>query len=277
MFKFIAYTILLFIAQGCALFRAPVCDCAKQPTPTCNVTDARPISFNQDNVEPKEEEVVVIPSSEAANLVPIDPWDDSLHADPKNKGIVKTFAKVGQPIAAFRGEFGTKYGEEYVGIMNDKIVFSNGGWSSSYRISKLALSADLKKINLGSPQTGDTPKVELKSARAADLLRDGVNELAVIVASTDDPTKRIYRFQIFKTIGQHVAKVFDHPFAVKTAEGARQVARIDFIDGPNGTQIRLTPLSEDGLLDLTHIKIFSWNQWEGMFRVPKKAPTSPRR
>ncbi len=265
------------MAQGCALFQSPVCDCKTQAVPTCEVPNTSPISFNQGTVEPKEEKVVEIPSSEAANLVPIDPWDKGLLIDAKGKGIVKTFSKFGLPIVAFNGEFGTKYGDEYVAIMKDKIAFRNGSWTSTYQITHLALGPELKKLNLGDPKTSDVPIVNPKSATAADLLGDGVNELAVIVASTDDPSKRVYRYQIFKTIGQHIAKVFDHPFAVKTADGTRQVARIDFIDGAQGTQIRLTPLSEDGLLDLAHIKIFTWNQWEGMFRVPKKAPTSPRR
>ena len=223
MSKLISYIILLVLAQGCALFQTPVCDCKKQGTPTCEVPNSNPISFNQDNVDPKEEEVVVIPSSEAANLIPVDPWDKSLNANPNEKGIVKTFSKIGLPLAAFRGEFGTKYGEEYVAVMKDKIAFSNGSWKSTYRITNLALGAELKKINLGDPQTGDSPKVDPIAATAADLLGDGVNEIAIIVASTNDPSKRIYRYQIFKTIGQHIAKVFDHPFAVRTADGTRQV------------------------------------------------------
>ncbi|GEM_PF-4013481 len=272
---------LLFVfSPGCALFQTPLCDCKKQPIPTCE-TPQSPITLNP-NADPggegtKEEVVIAIPSSEAARLSAFDPWDPRLNVDPNDKAILRHFSKYGPPLNAFQGEFGTKYGEEYVAVFKDKLVFLNGSWITAFDIGNLALANDLKTLNIGDPLPTNSKKNPPKSAMATDLLRDGVNEIGVIVATTNDPTKRVFRFQIYKTIGQHIAKIFDHPFAVRTAKGTRQVARIDFIEGAHSTRIRTTPLSEDGLLDLAHIKIYSWNQWEGMFRVPKKAPTSPQR
>ena len=255
------------LLTGCGaiknMLRPMVCDCEKEVAceePRAN-SQSPIVQVNRNTEEAPEPDERDVTSSEAAALEAIDPSlpDATLDVASQKKSLKSKLTF--EPLFAFKGDFSGKRGPDYVGADDDMVMFSNGKWRSQLPIDTLMRVDELKD--------------PLYKPFAAQLVKDDALELVLFTVDSSDPAQRVYLMQVYKAIGERIGIVFEYAFARKTANGITPLAKIDFVEGAHHRRIRVTPVSPDGLLDLANIKVFAWNKWEGMFRVPRKPPTAP--
>lgn len=246
------------------MLRPMVCDCEKEAkacaepaqtsdSPIVQVSSPQPEGSSPTSLEPS-----AVQSSAIADLNVIDvEAKEAVFEDP-----AKLKRQFPVPlVAGFRGNFSKKAGTEYAGVDKTTLYFRRGKWRQQASFDTLAAKDELESIDL--------------RPFAAEMIKDGTLELVLFSVDTSQESRRVYRFRIYKVIGERIGLVFDQPFAVKTASGVQQLAKIAIVEGVHHPRIRVTPYSEDGLLDVNNARLLVWNKWEGMFRVPTKAPTAP--
>ena len=94
--------------------------------------------------------------------------------------------------------------------------------------------------------------VETDAVRAAKFVDDRID---LVVAHRVDGEERLI---VLRCIGNALAKVFDAP----------------------ASSVEHVVLGEERAFRVTQndqVRVHRWNKWEGMFRVPARAPTAPRR
>ncbi|MFB6351122.1 MAG: hypothetical protein ABEN55_09330, partial [Bradymonadaceae bacterium] len=50
---------------------------------------------------------------------------------------------------------------------------------------------------------------------------------------------------------------------------------VDFVRSDGNTHLRWIPADEQGNPDFNGAAVLEYNQWEGVFRIPKPPPTAP--
>ncbi len=168
-----------------------------------------------------------------------------------------TFAKENQ---AVRGRF-TKRGTDELAIISpeSEISIYNSRGRVAYRDKDRPL-ASAEGLPYG-------PVLGMR------LVRDGRLELLLITQEQTNETTNIY-FSIYKVFGREIGRVFDAKIGEAHDGKFVPFARVQTMEGDRDHFLELTPVKEGTPVE-TDRQIFHWNHWEGMYRVPRQAPTAP--
>lgn len=107
----------------------------------------------------------------------------------------------------------------------------------------------------GDRLTGKNVAIAADTLQLVHLVDDRIDIVATIAGEQSS------RFVVLRVIGESVAEVFVHD--------GPSAAEIDFVRRGEQWAIRVRD-TDQGVE-----QIFEWNPWEGMFRVPRRAPTAP--
>ncbi|RDV38512.1 hypothetical protein DV096_06750 [Bradymonadaceae bacterium TMQ3] len=110
---------------------------------------------------------------------------------------------------------------------------------------------------------------------ALRVVRDGTLQVLIPYAvDRGEEGARDYYVGIYKVIGNFVGRIFERRVAHRPAADAEvQVfGAITFMRGESHRAIGWAPLGDDA----GEPEVLRWNNWEGVFRVPGPAPTSPK-
>lgn len=116
------------------------------------------------------------------------------------------------------------------------------------------------------------------------VIEDGTTQLLTYWPEqsehSDEQTVRV-KAGVLKVIGPFVGKIFEEPVA-RSPSGDPQadLERTNYVEflrdeDDSETLIRVTPADSGGEPAGDEARIFEWNPWEGVFRVPKPPPTAP--
>ena len=118
------------------------------------------------------------------------------------------------------------------------------------------------------------PKEFGEFARAGEIVRDGRSELVTVGVQSVDGARTIW-LCVWKVIGNEIADIFQKQIGVERDGTWIRTADVRFLTGQRNRFIEYTPIGPDGTRGAP--EIYRWNVWEGMFRVPRPAPTAPSR
>lgn len=141
-----------------------------------------------------------------------------------------------EPVASFRGDFASTEGDELFLVFADSVVVYG---VDGERIAR-------RKMTTIRPET----------VRAVRLVDDRL-EVVVTRAPAPDAKRAEDELVVLRVIGRAVAEVF-------VAAGPD---RVEFVRRHEQKAIRV---------DEGEPKVHLWNEWEGVFRVPQRAPTAPK-
>ncbi len=114
-------------------------------------------------------------------------------------------------------------------------------------------------------------------ATAIRLVRDRPTQLQLLHADTDEEGVTTYYLGIYKMIGPKIGTIFLKPVAHFDDEGSRSpLAEVGYLYGFDARIIEWLPVDDEGDSD-AEPRHYKWNQWEGVYRVPKPPPTAPDR
>ncbi|MEZ4459681.1 MAG: hypothetical protein R3E66_08095 [bacterium] len=118
------------------------------------------------------------------------------------------------------------------------------------------------------------PKEFGEFAQAAEIVRDGRTELVTVGVQSVDGVRTVW-LCVWKVIGNEIADVFQRQIAVERDGTWVRTAEVRFLTGQRNRFIEYTPIGLAG--ERGTAEVYRWNVWEGMFRVPRPAPTAPSR
>lgn len=131
----------------------------------------------------------------------------------------------------------------------------------------------------GQPAAKAADELELPQVQAVRLVRDGSVQMLVVWAKPGDDGSLEVRLSAHKVIGEFIGTIFERPIARRDSAEAplRRLGAHEVLAGERHRFIRWIPAGDDEQLLVDQAEILRWNRWEGVYRVPRPAPTAPRR
>jgi hypothetical protein len=172
---------------------------------------------------------------------------------------------------AFTGNFSTKPGKELLVVRPGKdLAF----YSTDSHIAKLEMGGEQASsvfVDLGLAEERTKPQ-------AVRLIEDGTLQVMLHWREESEDGASAYKVGVFKVIGPYVGRVFERTLAVRDSEDAEVSRRgtYEFLRGDSSRFIRWIPADDSGELLTDQAVTLKWNRWEGVFRVPRPAPTAPK-
>ena len=86
-----------------------------------------------------------------------------------------------------------------------------------------------------------------------------------------------YHLTAYKVIGPYFGASLDREIAAGPSASPTPTAQISFARTKRHMRIIWTPVDDSGAPVRDRQEVLRWDRWEGVFRVPRPAPTAPRR
>ncbi len=112
-------------------------------------------------------------------------------------------------------------------------------------------------------------------------VHDGTLQIMTVRVTASQGAKnaqRTYRVTLFKALGKHFGKALDRVVATGHDSDDASItptATLTVERNDDATQFVWTPLSDTGRPKESARQVLRWNYWEGVFAVPRPAPTAP--
>lgn len=144
---------------------------------------------------------------------------------------------------------------------------------------KVAIYAGERQITtMKFPGSGELPD-ELATVRPVRAVDDETTQLLTFwqEESSEDEQEVGYRVGILKPIGPYVGTIFERTVATRPSPKAdlRRAGYLEFLRGSEHRLIQWTPADDAGEPSVEDANVLEWNEWEGVYRVPKPPPTAP--
>jgi hypothetical protein len=171
----------------------------------------------------------------------------------------------------FTGNYSAQPGDELVVVRPGKDLSIYG---TDSRIGQLALGGDpaassFAELGVAADQT---------KPQAVRLVQDGTLQVMLHWREESEEGTFVYKVGVFKVIGPFVGRIFERTLAVSETEDGelRRRGAYEILRGDSHRFIRWIPADDSGELLTEQAMVLKWNRWEGVFRVPKPAPTAPK-
>ena len=184
---------------------------------------------------------------------------------------------LGPHALAFSADFSTFHKRndqpQLVSIQDKRLTYYNGP-HAVVRVEGVQLLDSSTLKQLGLTQSGLT-----QSALPVQLIQDGSTQLLVYRKVQNAKGDTLYKMTLYKVFGSYIGKVIDQTFAAQLAGSSTIVhtAKLELLRGETHPFLRVTPLDERGQALTNQVQLLRYNGWEGLYLVPSKAPTSPKR
>ena len=112
---------------------------------------------------------------------------------------------------------------------------------------------------------------------AVHVVKDGTTQLLAL-HKQEQRGKTTYHITLFKALGSHFGAPLDRVVArsSKESEAIHLTHCVSLEANEKAAQFVITPMSPKGEPMRKKASVLRWNHWEGVFDVPRPAPTSPR-
>jgi hypothetical protein len=118
--------------------------------------------------------------------------------------------------------------------------------------------------------------IDIPTFQIIDPVRDGLLEIQILAAAKLETDRQRIDLVVIKCIGSSFAQIFRQPIAVASQDTLDVVATVDFVEGDSHAKIRYSPRHRSGDDRKESSRLYHWNRWEGMFRLPRPAPAFKR-
>lgn len=186
-------------------------------------------------------------------------------------------------------------GQEYnVDLDDDDLTVFEGNFSVTEDGEELVVIEQTKRMTVYSPRRKLT-ELELEGEagveafeelgfeadqlepRAVRLVNNDTFQVLIFWREEGEEDELAYKVAAFKPIGEFIARIFERTLATR-AEDDEELQRhgtFEVLRGDDNRFVRWIPADEDGELQTDQADILEWNEWEGVYRVPKPPPTAP--
>jgi hypothetical protein len=122
-------------------------------------------------------------------------------------------------------------------------------------------------------------KTDRSGTKAVEIVRDGTAQILTHWTEKDEDGGVTYKVGVFKLIESYIGTAFEAELAQKAPESDTfdSTGTYEFLRGNDHVFIRWIPTTEEGDFDASEATVYKWNQWEGVYRIPKPPPTAPKR
>jgi hypothetical protein len=295
----------IFLVSGCQTVRGMlkpyVCDCSVDAAHACSDSDDEPsgaeaiVALTRQETRAAlrdarhevgiEDDSPTLRKLDRASQQPqrdplelIDPTVTDAHVAPDDTSRTTTLAeRFGNNLSdeshsVFAGQF-SPGGEEQLAVVRagEALQF----YDVEGALARLELSGDF------APDTFEELGIEPERSapRAIRLVRDGTLQVLLHWREEDEERGTVYKVGAFKVIGSFVGRIFVRTLATADPENGevRRHGAYEFLHGDAHGFIRWIPADDSGQLQTDQAEILQWNRWEGVYRVPRPAPTAPKR
>lgn len=196
---------------------------------------------------------------------------DTSETDPLQEAFGVALPEDDQAIV-LTGNFSNESGKELVVIRPGKHLSVYGADSRIARMDISGEAAPEKFAELGVDAKGAT-------AQAVRFVQDGTLQVLMHWREENDAGEIAYKVGLFKVIGPFVGRLFERTLAIGNSETDELTRRgaYEVLRGDTDRFLRWIPADDSGQLLTDQAVLLEWNRWEGVYRVPKPAPTAPKR